>query len=90
MSEEDNLYDRMKCCDDFEAVSLDDKVYGKNRFMEEYTCKNCKKTVVFYIRLLRYERYDKKGNLEYDLPLADEPLFEHEEIDSKKSWSNYR
>ena len=78
MSEEKDYMEEMKCCDDYEAISLGDKVYGKNRFMEEYKCKNCGKVQVFYIRLLRYERYDKKGNLEYDLPLADEPLYDED------------
>ena len=74
-NEEDNLYDRMKCCNNPEHETVEQKNYSKHRFTEEYTCKNCKKTIVYYIRMLRYEKYDKNGNLEYDLPLADEPLY---------------
>lgn len=74
MSEEDNLYDRMKCCDDPEHETVEQKNYSTNRFMEEYSCKNCKKTVVFYIRMLRYERYSPTGEVEEEIPLADESL----------------
>ena len=73
-NEEDNLYDRMKCCNNPEHETVEQKNYANNRFMEEYACKNCKKTVVFYIRMLRYERYSSTGQIEEEIPLSDESL----------------
>ena len=80
LSEEDNLYDRMKCCDDREYETVEQKNYSKNRFTEEYTCKNCKKTIVYYIRMLRYERYSPTGEVEDEIPLADESLIHGKSI----------
>ena len=90
MSEEENLYDRMKCCDNPKHESVEQENYSRNRFFEAYACENCKKTIRYYIRLLKYERYSASGEIEEEIPLTDEPLFEHEAIDSKKSWSKYR
>ncbi len=74
MSEEDNLYDRMKCCDDPEHETVEQKNYAKYKFIEEYECKNCKKTVVYHIKILKYTRFSPTGDVETEIPLYDESL----------------
>ena len=76
-NEEDNLYDReddlikeLTCCEKADCVLETEQNPSASRFTESYKCKNCKKTVVYYIKLERYERYDKNGNIEYERNLT--------------------
>ena len=62
----DDYVKEMMCCDNADCVLETEQNPSASRFAELYRCKNCKKTIVYYIILERYERYGKFGNLEYE------------------------
>tara|TARA_Y100000590_G_scaffold435484_1_gene554957 strand:- start:332 stop:919 length:588 start_codon:yes stop_codon:yes gene_type:complete len=69
-SEYDDMLKEIMCCDNADCVLVTERNPSESRFTESYKCKNCKTTVVYYIKLERYERYDKNGNIEYERNLT--------------------